>query len=390
MNPFGAAPGVPQVTPTALAQAAQALGMMPQVATSLPSVPQPNTDFFSERQLIAATELQKQIAEQQLQVQQQLQQQLQLPGGSAAHATAAGATAAGASAAGASTSGRTAEASAEQMAAMYPDGYQPPTEGDHQRQPMAEHGYTREPGDTALVDVKRVDAMLMERVDAKRTRDFDTADRIRDELREMGVEIYDRERTWRSRYARRAPPPVARVDPATVTALPTALCCRSGGSDTTATSLPRGWWSGTDPATRQTYYMNTETGISQWEPPPPPPPPPIPLPPGWVEQGDAESGEVYYGQPETGHTQWERPGVRKPVEETIDPHIPTTVPPPPGPPPALATLLLQATAPLPAAVSAAAAPFAPAALPQPVSAGSSAAAPVSAAPPARLPTSLLG
>ena len=48
------------------------------------------------------------------------------------------------------------------------------------------------------VDEPRVNAMLAERMQAKMARDFGTADRLRDELRSMGIEVFDRERTWKA------------------------------------------------------------------------------------------------------------------------------------------------------------------------------------------------
>ena len=46
------------------------------------------------------------------------------------------------------------------------------------------------------VDESKVNEMLARRMQAKMGRDFDTADRIRDELRAMNVEVYDKEKTW--------------------------------------------------------------------------------------------------------------------------------------------------------------------------------------------------
>ena len=59
------------------------------------------------------------------------------------------------------------------------------------------HGYAREDdGGGGDVDQGRVDKLLTERVAAKRSREYDKADKIRDELRGMGVEVHDKERTW--------------------------------------------------------------------------------------------------------------------------------------------------------------------------------------------------
>ena len=56
--------------------------------------------------------------------------------------------------------------------------------------------YEREPGDTAEVDVARVEALLAERAQLRAARDFDGADAVRDELRDMDVTVHDREMRW--------------------------------------------------------------------------------------------------------------------------------------------------------------------------------------------------
>lgn len=58
--------------------------------------------------------------------------------------------------------------------------------------------YEREVGDTAPVDVAAVESLITERTDARRARDFNAADTIREQLRsEYRVEVFDRESTWR-------------------------------------------------------------------------------------------------------------------------------------------------------------------------------------------------
>lgn len=57
------------------------------------------------------------------------------------------------------------------------------------------HGYERI-GPYIDLDVERVDTLLLRRVQAKRSRDFTTADRLQDELRSMGVEVNDARREW--------------------------------------------------------------------------------------------------------------------------------------------------------------------------------------------------
>ena len=49
------------------------------------------------------------------------------------------------------------------------------------------------------MDEAQVDRLLTERVAAKRSREYDKADKLRDELRAMGIEVADKERTWRVR-----------------------------------------------------------------------------------------------------------------------------------------------------------------------------------------------
>jgi hypothetical protein len=59
-----------------------------------------------------------------------------------------------------------------------------------------EHDYRRMEGDDAPVDLARVNELLSLRVCAKRAGDFRAADRMRNELRSLGVAVLDREREW--------------------------------------------------------------------------------------------------------------------------------------------------------------------------------------------------
>lgn len=61
-------------------------------------------------------------------------------------------------------------------------------------------GYTRDTSrDNSNVDEDAVNRLLNERVDAKKRRDFDTADAIRDQLlRDYAVGVFDKDRTWRT------------------------------------------------------------------------------------------------------------------------------------------------------------------------------------------------
>jgi cysteinyl-tRNA synthetase len=72
--------------------------------------------------------------------------------------------------------------------------------GDRERSSEASHDYTRDTSrDTSNVDEDAVNHLLVERVRAKKRRDFDLADEIRDQLlSEFAVGVYDRELTWRT------------------------------------------------------------------------------------------------------------------------------------------------------------------------------------------------
>eukprot|EP00978_Attheya_sp_CCMP212_P023546 scaffold72447_cov54-Attheya_sp.AAC.3 len=61
------------------------------------------------------------------------------------------------------------------------------------------HDYERSPDDdvSVAVDVGQVDALLAERIQHKRRRDYEAADEIRDQLKsEFGVTVWDKEQTW--------------------------------------------------------------------------------------------------------------------------------------------------------------------------------------------------
>ena len=60
------------------------------------------------------------------------------------------------------------------------------------------HDYRRDDDGTTQVDEDKINGMLADRLQAKMSRDFPTADRIRDDLRAMGIEVYDQEKTWRA------------------------------------------------------------------------------------------------------------------------------------------------------------------------------------------------
>jgi hypothetical protein len=58
-----------------------------------------------------------------------------------------------------------------------------------------DYQFAGQPG-TSGVDENKVNSLIAQRLQCKMSRDFDTADRIRDDLRAMGVEVDDKVRTW--------------------------------------------------------------------------------------------------------------------------------------------------------------------------------------------------
>ena len=59
------------------------------------------------------------------------------------------------------------------------------------------HDYRRQEGDTIPVDEGRVNSLIAQRLAARVGRDFAMADRLRDELRGIGIEVDDSARVWR-------------------------------------------------------------------------------------------------------------------------------------------------------------------------------------------------
>lgn len=59
------------------------------------------------------------------------------------------------------------------------------------------HDYSRDPEDDSEVDVVAVDDLLLRRLRAKLSRDFELADQLKDELRVMGVRVDDGDKRWR-------------------------------------------------------------------------------------------------------------------------------------------------------------------------------------------------
>jgi len=75
--------------------------------------------------------------------------------------------------------------------------------------------------------------------------------------------------------------------------------------------LPPGWTSGYDQASGATYYINENTGESQWEPPQANAQQEYVLPIGWTMGIDQASGVPYYINDETGEAQWEAPPMQQ-------------------------------------------------------------------------------
>jgi len=66
------------------------------------------------------------------------------------------------------------------------------------------HDYTRT-DDLPGVNVEQIDQMLAQRLQARLTHDFITADDMRAQLRAMGVEIDDKSRTWTANHLAQQP-----------------------------------------------------------------------------------------------------------------------------------------------------------------------------------------
>ena len=66
-------------------------------------------------------------------------------------------------------------------------------------QPVENYGYRRDDNGLVVVDEVRVYALLGQRLQAKAARDYAAADRAREELRAMGVDVFDSSRIWRVR-----------------------------------------------------------------------------------------------------------------------------------------------------------------------------------------------
>ncbi|EOD11984.1 hypothetical protein EMIHUDRAFT_257272, partial [Emiliania huxleyi CCMP1516] len=65
--------------------------------------------------------------------------------------------------------------------------------------PIETHGYRRDDNGLVPVDEPRVYELLGQRLSAKAVKDYGAADRAREALREMGVDVFDSSRIWRVR-----------------------------------------------------------------------------------------------------------------------------------------------------------------------------------------------
>ena len=72
-------------------------------------------------------------------------------------------------------------------------GYRTPTNHDYQRDASDDYSLTQAERD-------RIDELLGRRLAAKRAHDFERADAMQTELREIGVEVDDKARVWYVRY----------------------------------------------------------------------------------------------------------------------------------------------------------------------------------------------
>jgi len=80
--------------------------------------------------------------------------------------------------------------------------------------------------------------------------------------------------------------------------------------------LPAGWGAYQD-AEGRTYYANTTTGESSYDPPVPPPSTEAPaLPDGWTAH-QTEDGKMYYANVATGETAWEPPVAAPPAPAPV-------------------------------------------------------------------------
>jgi hypothetical protein len=66
--------------------------------------------------------------------------------------------------------------------------------------PAAASGFKRRGDRKATVDVEKVEGLIAKRLKIQRSRDYEKADAIRDELRAMGVDVFDKQKEWRVRW----------------------------------------------------------------------------------------------------------------------------------------------------------------------------------------------
>lgn len=60
------------------------------------------------------------------------------------------------------------------------------------------HDYVRSDDGGVVVDEELVNKLLSQRMQAKFQKDFTSADRVRDQLKALGVHCHDRQKTWKA------------------------------------------------------------------------------------------------------------------------------------------------------------------------------------------------
>jgi len=187
--------------------------------------------------------------------------------------------------------------------------------------------YAREPGDTAPVDVARVEELLAKRTKLRQDRKFNEADAVMYELNGMGVTVFDKEWKWF----------VGKGGPAAAAAAAAAAVTRRLGAvgvppappayPSVPAPLPHGWATGVDPSSGRTYYIDITQNTTQWHPPPPMPPAPPPMPP-------APPPMMPPAPPPMPPSLPAMPPSLPPMPPSLPPMPPTMLPPPPLVPPA--------------------------------------------------------
>jgi len=72
--------------------------------------------------------------------------------------------------------------------------------------PAAATSFKRRGDMKATIDEAKVQELIAKRQEIQRSRDYEKADAIRDELRAMGVDVFDKQNEWRVRWSGKRPP----------------------------------------------------------------------------------------------------------------------------------------------------------------------------------------